>query len=111
MAAQPAKAHRTERASGISWSGEADNEQFKTGPFRLMYEAVHDPNSQVLVACRNDRKLVGKLRAFDHHYNMILEGVNEVWAQPQNGGEPTMRFIPKIFLRGDGVVLVTRITK
>lgn len=115
MAAEPAaKTHRTEGGAGKPFKSLAqkeaeEEESFKTGPFRLLYDAVHNPKTQVVVTCRNDKKVLGKVRAFDRHFNMVLEGCNEVWTDP-GSQEPKMRFLPKIFLRGDTVILVTKVT-
>lgn len=86
-------------------------ESFRTGPLSVLYAAVHTPNCQVLVSCRNDKKLVGTLRAFDRHFNMVLQGVTEAWAVQKKGAAPEVktRFLDKVFLRGDGVILVAKI--
>ena len=39
-------------------------------------------NSQVLINCRNNRKLLGRVKAFDRHCNMVLENVKEMCAPP-----------------------------
>lgn len=36
---------------------------------------------QVLINCRNNRKLLGRVKAFDRHCNMILENVKEMWTE------------------------------
>ena len=36
---------------------------------------------QVLISCRNNRKLMGRVKAFDRHCNMILENVKEMWSE------------------------------
>ena len=36
---------------------------------------------QVLISCRNNRKLLGRVKAFDRHCNMILENVKEMWTE------------------------------
>jgi small nuclear ribonucleoprotein D2 len=126
MSAAPTKTARTEAGGDVAAAtkkakktlAELEKEEedaFKTGPFRVLYDAVHSPGTSVLVSCRNDKKLVGKLRAFDRHFNMVLEGVNEVWVERSHKkgadaeGESKMRFIPKMFLRGDTVILVTTV--
>ena len=38
-------------------------------------------NTQVLINCRNNRKLLGRVRAFDRHCNMVLENVREMWTE------------------------------
>jgi small nuclear ribonucleoprotein D2 len=71
---------------------------------------------QVLINCRNNKKLLGRVKAFDRHCNMVLENVQEMWTeQPKTGkgkkkAKPINkdRFISKMFLRGDSVILVLR---
>ena len=57
------------------------------------------------------------MKAFDRHCNMVLENVKEMWTEmPQGakgkGAKPINkdRFISKMFLRGDSVILVLRNT-
>ena len=38
-------------------------------------------HAQVLINCRNNRKLLGRVKAFDRHCNMILENVKEMWTE------------------------------
>ncbi len=38
-------------------------------------------NMQVLINCRNNHKLLGRVKAFDRHCNMILENVKEMWTE------------------------------
>ena len=41
---------------------------------------------QVLINCRNNRKLLGRVKAFDRHCNMVLENVKEMWTEgPKTG--------------------------
>lgn len=35
----------------------------------------------MLINCRNNRKLLGRVKAFDRHCNMILENVKEFWTE------------------------------
>lgn len=37
--------------------------------------------AQVLINCRNNHKLLGRVKAFDRHCNMILENVKEMWTE------------------------------
>jgi small nuclear ribonucleoprotein (snRNP)-like protein len=41
--------------------------------------------SQVLINLRNNRKLLGRVKAFDRHCNMILEHVKELWTEVSIG--------------------------
>ncbi|KAF1986863.1 Sm-like ribonucleo protein [Aulographum hederae CBS 113979] len=86
--------------------------EFTAGPLSILQSAVRT-RVQVLVQVRNGRKLLARIKAFDRHCNMILENVKEMWTiipKLANGkpGRPINkdRFISKMFLRGDSVVLV-----
>ena len=35
-------------------------------------------STQVLIFCRNNKKLLARVKAFDRHCNMVLEDVKEV---------------------------------
>ncbi|KAJ8906239.1 hypothetical protein NDN08_002733 [Rhodosorus marinus] len=89
-------------------------DEFATGPFSVLTQSVKD-NKQVLINCRNNKKLLGRVKAFDRHMNMILENVKEMWIEypkSSKGGKARPvnkdRFISKMFLRGDSVILVLR---
>jgi small nuclear ribonucleoprotein D2 len=51
--------------------------EFQTGPLSLLTQAVKN-SSLVLISCRNNRKLLARVKAFDRHCNMVLENVKEV---------------------------------
>jgi small nuclear ribonucleoprotein (snRNP)-like protein len=57
-----------------------EEELFRTGPLSVLTTSVKT-NSQVLINCRNNRKLLGRVKAFDRHCNMILENVKEFWTE------------------------------
>lgn len=68
---------------------------------------------QILISIRNNRKLLARCKAFDRHFNMVLENVKEMWTDTPkladgSKGKPVNkdRFISKMFLRGDNVILV-----
>jgi small nuclear ribonucleoprotein D2 len=89
-------------------------ETFHEGPLSMLKEAVKK-NSQVLVYCRNNRKILARIRAFDRHMNMILENACELWTEmsKKNKGKKAQprnmeRYISKLFLRGDSVILVLK---
>ena len=42
---------------------------------------------QVLINCRNNKKLLGRVKAFDRHCNMVLEGVKEMWTELTKTGK------------------------
>ena len=97
--------------------GEVRDEQkeFETGPLSVLLQSVKQ-NTQVLINCRNNHKLLARVKAFDRHCNMILENVKEMWTeQPKVGAGAKRarpvnkdRYISKMFLRGDSVILVLR---
>lgn len=87
-------------------------ETFHEGPLSLLKDAVKK-NIQVMVYCRNNRKILSRVRAFDRHMNMVLENVCELWTETsktkRNAKPQTKeRFISKMFLRGDSVILVVK---
>ena len=62
-----------------------EEEEFNTGPLSVLTQAVKN-NTQVLINCRNNKKLLGRVKAFDRHCNMVLEGVKEMWTEvPKTG--------------------------
>ncbi|XP_027163759.1 small nuclear ribonucleoprotein Sm D2 [Coffea eugenioides] len=95
--------------------GKNEEEEFNTGPLSVLMMSVKN-NTQVLINCRNNRKLLGRVRAFDRHCNMVLENVKEMWTEVPKTGKGKKkalpinkdRFISKMFLRGDSVIIVLR---
>ncbi|ORZ35372.1 small nuclear ribonucleo protein-like protein [Catenaria anguillulae PL171] len=99
----------------------AEELAFKTGPLSVLRAAVKN-NNQILISCRNNRKLLARVKAFDRHCNMVLENVREIWTEyPKKAAGTTAsggvkkaagvqkdRFISKMFLRGDSVIIVVR---
>ena len=91
-----------------------EEEEFNTGPLSVLTQSVKS-NTQVLINCRNNKKLLGRVKAFDRHCNMVLENVKEMWTEvpkTSKGKAPPPinkdRFISKMFLRGDSVIVVLR---
>merc|ERR1719482_1123239 len=92
-----------------------EEEEFNTGPLSVLTQSVKS-NTQVLINCRNNKKLLGRVKAFDRHCNMVLENVKEMWTEVPKTGKGKKkaqainkdRFISKMFLRGDSVILVLR---
>ncbi|KAJ3189552.1 Small nuclear ribonucleoprotein Sm D2 [Irineochytrium annulatum] len=92
-----------------------EEQEFSTGPLSVLTQSVKN-NTQILISCRNNRKLLARVKAFDRHCNMVLENVKEMWTEiPKTGkgkkkAKPVNkdRFISKMFLRGDSVILVLR---
>ncbi len=95
---------------------EANEErEFETGPFSILHSSVKE-STQVLINCRNNHKLLAKVSAFDRHFNMVLENVKEIWTESPRTGKGAKksrpinkeRYISKMFLRGDSVILVLK---
>ncbi|KAI9227308.1 MAG: hypothetical protein DHS80DRAFT_27628 [Piptocephalis tieghemiana] len=94
-----------------------EEHEFSVGPLSVLQQAVRS-SSQVLINCRNNHKLLARVKAFDRHCNMVLENVKEMWTEPARSGKGKAkakavnkdRFISKMFLRGDSVILVLRNT-
>jgi len=93
-----------------------EQEEFTTGPLSILEQSVKN-NTQVLINVRNNKKLLGRVKAFDRHCNMVLENVKEIWTEyPRPGkgkkkkAKPVTkdRFISKMFLRGDSVIIVVK---
>jgi len=86
-----------------------------TGPLSVLMQSVKQ-NTQILINCRNNHKLLARVKAFDRHCNMVLENVKEMWteaAKPGKGQAKSApvnkdRYIGKMFLRGDSVIIVLR---
>ncbi|KAJ1702015.1 hypothetical protein LUZ63_001794 [Rhynchospora breviuscula] len=115
-------------------AGKKEEEEFSTGPLSvLMMSALPgclnrpekfllwvlldmEDDTNVLINCRNNKKLLGRVRAFDRHCNMVLENVREMWTEVPKTGKGKKkalpvnkdRFISKMFLRGDSVIIVLR---
>lgn len=110
-AARPPSLPMAEEAT----QGKKEEEEFSTGPLSVLMMSVKN-NTQVLINCRNNKKLLGRVRAFDRHCNMVLENVREMWTEVPKTGKGKKkalpvnkdRFISKMFLRGDSVIIVLR---
>merc|ERR1712224_786584 len=85
-------------------------------------QAIDDPlglirlslDERIYIKLRNDRELIGRLHAFDQHLNMILGDVEETLTTVQVDEETfekmykqQKRHIPMLFVRGDGVILIS----
>lgn len=64
-----------------------------SGPLSLL-SACLSGHSPVLINCRNNRKLLGRIKAFDRHCNMILENVHEMWTERGQHGKGTHKHKP-----------------
>ncbi|KAI8020308.1 putative small nuclear ribonucleoprotein Sm D2 [Camellia lanceoleosa] len=102
----------------------------KMNPSSITTDDERTRSTQVMEAFqKNNQKLLGRVRAFDRHCNMVLEKVREMWteilkfvfkfcvsSQVQKTGKGKKkahpvnkdRFISKVFLRGDSMIIVLR---
>lgn len=92
--------------------GEENKDNPENGPLGLLSECVKD-NAQVLINCRNNRKILGRVKAFDRHCNLLLTEVREIWVEivKDKKGKKKInkdRYISVLFLRGDSVILILR---
>ncbi|CEM27624.1 unnamed protein product [Vitrella brassicaformis CCMP3155] len=92
----------------------ANRDAPEEGPLSVLFQSVKD-NAQVLINCRNNRKIIARVKAFDRHCNMVLEQVREMWTEyPKGSGKKKAkavnkeRYISRLFLRGDSVIIVLR---
>jgi len=89
------------------------NIDLKAGPFSVLWKAVTG-NTQVLINLRNNHKLLGRVKAYDRHMNLLLEDVKEMWTETSKGGKGKTRgaavnkdrYVSKMFLRGDSVIII-----
>ncbi|KIJ57057.1 hypothetical protein M422DRAFT_218920 [Sphaerobolus stellatus SS14] len=81
-------------------------------PFDLIRLSLSE---RVFVKLRGDRELTGILHAYDGHMNLILSDVEETimvvvdaeTADPHDKVKVAKRSIEMLFVRGDGVILVS----
>jgi len=81
-------------------------------PFDLIRLSLSE---RVFVKLRGDRELTGILHAYDGHMNLIMSDVEETIMIVDTDGKPdgrstvnvAKRKMPMMFVRGDGVILVS----
>ncbi|NHI83920.1 MAG: RNA-binding protein [Candidatus Thorarchaeota archaeon] len=62
--------------------------------------------AQVLVELKGRRKIKGRLLGFDQHLNLVLEGADEIYMNPETE-EEIVTHIENVVVRGDNVVIVS----
>ncbi|KAL6051228.1 hypothetical protein STEG23_005916 [Scotinomys teguina] len=90
------------------------NQEHHTGPLSVLTQSVKN-TTQALINCRKNKKLLGRVKAFDRHCNMVLENVKEMWTKVPKSDKGKKfkpvnkdRYISKMFLHGDSVIVVLR---
>jgi small nuclear ribonucleoprotein D2 len=76
-------------------------------PMSLLSDIVREKNSAIIFL-RNNKKIIAKVKAFDKHFNLILENIKEI-SNKDSKKIPVIfkeRHIGKMILRGDSVILV-----
>lgn len=56
---------------------ELEQYEISQGPLSVLQQSVRN-HTQILIALRNNKKLLARVKAFDRHSNMVLENVKEV---------------------------------
>ncbi|KAK2799813.1 mRNA splicing protein [Emmonsiellopsis sp. PD_5] len=78
-----------------------EEHELTSGPLSILQTATRS-HSQVLISCRNNRKLLARVKAFDRHCNMVLENVKEMWTEKPKGGKGKGvnkdRFVSKMYV-------------
>jgi small nuclear ribonucleoprotein D2 len=99
----PKKTARREATAGGEASASHSKVTFtslKDGPFSLL-DLAQKNSKQIFIRCRNDKCLLGQLRAFDKHFNLLLQGVTEFTSD-----DTKQRQFNSLFLRGDSVIFI-----
>lgn len=64
--------------------------ELKVGPLSILQQSVVN-HTQILINCRNNKKLLGRVKAFDRHLNMVLENVREIWKESPGKSKKKVR--------------------
>ena len=66
------------------------------------FDTLNDAKGKgVIIDLKSGKQLVGKLRSFDQHVNMVLDSSEE-----KVGGETT-RKLGTVFIRGDTIIFIS----
>ena len=86
--------------------------EFETGPLSVLMQSVKQ-NTQVLINCRNNHKLLARVKGFDRHCNMVLENVKEMWTEtPKTGkGKKTKQSLGAAFGEAKFAINLASITQ
>lgn len=61
----------------------------------------HSKNKRVIIELKNNKQIIGNLKAFDVHINIVLSDAEE----HENG--QVKRKLGNVFIRGDTIILIT----
>ncbi|CCM00937.1 uncharacterized protein FIBRA_02984 [Fibroporia radiculosa] len=93
-----------------------EEHEISQGPLSVLQQAVRN-HTQVLISLRNNKKLLARVKAFDRHSTGKCKRVQtfvQMWTELPKGKNKKPvnkdRFISKMFLRGDSVILILRNT-
>nr|XP_039316611.1 small nuclear ribonucleoprotein Sm D2-like [Saimiri boliviensis boliviensis] len=91
-----------------------EGEEFNTGPLSVLTKSVKN-NTQGLLNCHSNKKLLDPVKASDRHCNMVLENEEMRTEVPKSGkgkkkSKPVDkdRYIAKMFLCGNWAIVVLR---
>ncbi|KAK6012309.1 LSM domain protein [Ostertagia ostertagi] len=83
-----------------------EQEEFNVGPLSILNNSVKN-NAQVLINCRNNKKLLGRVKAFDRHCNMVLENVKEMWTEQPKTGKGKKKEVVRQYKRKFASIMAT----
>lgn len=80
-------------------------------PLCLLSRVIKE-NKLTVIFLRNNKKIIAKLKAFDKHFNLILENIREIWNEHDKNRKIVFRerHIGKMILRGDSIILLLPLT-
>ncbi|TBU06037.1 putative small nuclear ribonucleoprotein Sm [Hamiltosporidium magnivora] len=88
-----------------------------SGPLSMLADSVLK-GEWVLVNLRNNSKLLGRVKMYDQHFNMVMSDITEITylkgkkrGKKKREGKVVERKYKNIFLRGDNVILVGKVEK
>ena len=67
-----------------------EQEELSTGPIRVLTDSVTS-GMKIMINCTNNKRLLGRLKAFDRHFNVVLEEVTEMWTERHKMGRTSER--------------------
>ena len=78
-------------------------------PLELLADIVLK-KKKVIIFTRNNKKIIATLRAFDKHFNLILENAKEIWSfrQFENRLKFQERTIQKLLIRVNKIELLVK---